>query len=84
MKPANQAGLVLNFGEVGLRPDDDITDALAGDAVIFGDLGQREVLVVIEVVEFLLPVCEQIAVKVEEQGHTVSLILHVHTSICIL
>ena len=40
VEPLDQAGFVLQLGEDGLRPDDYVPDALAGDAVVFGDLAQ--------------------------------------------
>ena len=47
LKAANQAGFVLNLLHGGLRPDNDVPDALPGDALIFGNLRQGEVLIII-------------------------------------
>ena len=73
-RAADEVGLVLDFRHGGLRPDNDIPHALAGDAVVFRDFGQGQVLVIVEVVELLLAVRQQIAVKIIEHGHAVCLI----------
>ena len=75
MEALDETGLVFQVGEDTLRPDDHIPHTLAGDAVIFRDLSQREVLVVVEVIKFLLALGEHIAVKVVQQSHTVCLTL---------
>ena len=63
LEAPDQAGLVLHLLHDALRPDDHVPDALAGDAGVFRDLSQRQVLIVIEVKEFLLPLGEEFAVK---------------------
>ena len=73
----DEAGLVLQVGEDGLRPDDHVPDALAGDAVVLGDLGQGQVLIIVEVVELLLPGSENVPVKIIQKGHPVCLAFHV-------
>ena len=76
MEAADDARLVLQLGEDGLGADDHIPDALAGDAVVLRDLGQGEILIVVEVVELLLAVGEHVAVEIIEQGHAVCLVFH--------
>ena len=76
VEPLDQAGLVLQLGEDGLGPDDNIPDSLAGDAIVLSDLAQGQVLVVIEVIKFLLAVSEHIAIKIIEHGHAISLTFH--------
>ena len=51
-----------------------IEDALAGAAGVLRNLGQGEVVVVVEVKELLLPVSEELAVEIKEHGHAVGLI----------
>ena len=65
---------VLDLLHGGLRPDDDVPDALPGDARVFRDLRQRQILVIVEVEKFLLPVGQEFSVKIEEHSHTVRLI----------
>ena len=72
----DEAGLVLQLGEGGLGPDDDVPDALAGDVVVLRNLTQGQVLIVIEVVELLLAIGEHVAVKIEEHRHAIGLIFH--------
>ena len=85
MEALDDPRLILQLGEDGLGPDDDVPDPLTGDAVVLRNLSQREVLVVVEVVELLLPVGEHIAVKVVKQGHAIGLIFqkgHLLRSLC--
>ena len=82
LKPLDDAGLVLDLLHGGLRPNDNIPDTLSGDARVFRDLRQREVFIVIEIEEFLLPVGEEFSVKIEEHGHAVSLIFQGTSSFC--
>ena len=77
VEPLDEAGLVLQVGEDGLRPDDHVPDPLAGDAVVLGDLGQRQVLIIVEVVELLLPGGEDVPIKIIQKGHPVCLAFHV-------
>ena len=76
LEAADQAGLVLHLLHDALCPDDHVPDALTGDAGVFRDLSQGQVLVVVEVEEFLLPLGEEFAVKIEEHGHAIRLIFH--------
>ena len=76
LKPPDQAGLVLDFLHDSFRPDNHIPDALAGDARVFRDFRKRQVLIIIEIEEFLLPVCQEFSIKIEEHGHAVRLIFH--------
>src|SRR5574344_683805 len=39
----DKAGLILDLGHVRLGADDDVAHALAGDAVVLGDLGEGQV-----------------------------------------
>ena len=47
-----------------------------GDAVILRDLGQGQVLVIVQVEEFLLPRGQDLAVKIEQHRHAIGLVLH--------
>ena len=82
LKAANQAGLVFNLLHGGLRPDDHIPDALTGNAFVFGNLRQGEVLIVIEIKELLLTVSQEFAVEIKEHRHPISLIFHVELLSC--
>ena len=73
---ADEARLVLHLLHGGLRPDDHVPDALAADAVVLGDLGQAQVLVVVEVEKFLLALGEEFSVKIKQHSHAVGLIFH--------
>ena len=73
-EPLDDAGLILDLLHGGLRPDDHIPDALPGDARVFRDLRQGQVLIIVEVEKFLLPVGQEFPVKIEEHGHAVCLI----------
>ena len=75
LEAADETGLILDLLHLVLCPDDDVPDALAGDARVLRDLGEGEVVVVVEVEELLLPVGEELAVEIEEHGHAVGLIL---------
>lgn len=54
-----QAGLVLHFLHDALRPDDHVPDALTGNARVFRDFRKGQVLIIVEIEEFLLPVCQE-------------------------
>ena len=75
-KALHEAGFVLQVGHDGLGPDDHVPDALAGDAVILRDLGQGQILVIVQVEEFLLPRGQDLAVKIEQHRHAIGLVLH--------
>ena len=79
-KALDKAGLILDLGHVRLGADDDVAHALAGDAVVLGDLGERQVLVVVKLVKFLLPLGEEFAVEVKEHRHAKGLIFHGESS----
>ena len=72
--------LVFDLGHVVLRAHDDVAHALAGDAVVLGDLGEGQVLVVVKLVKFLLPLGEEFAVEVKEHRHAKGLIFHGESS----
>ncbi|MPM50880.1 hypothetical protein SDC9_97626 [bioreactor metagenome] len=74
LKPADEAGLVLYLLHDGLRPDNHVPNALTGDPRVFRDLRQGEVIIIIVVEEFLLPVSEKFPIKIVEHGHAVGLI----------
>ena len=81
LEPPDQAGLVLHFLHDALRPDDHVPDALTGNARVFRDFRKGQVLIIIEIEEFLLPVCQEFSIKIEEHGHAVSLIFHGEVSL---
>ena len=72
----HKPGFVLQVGHDGLGPDDHVPDSLAGDAVILRDLGQRQILVIVQVKKFLLPRGEDLAVKIEQHRHAIGLVFH--------
>ena len=74
--PLDEPRFVFDLGHVVLRAHDHIAHALTGDAVVLGDLGQRQVLVIVEIVEFLLAVGEKLSIKVEEHRHAKGLVFH--------
>ena len=47
------------------------------NAVVLGDLTKGEILVVVEVVELFLALGEDVAVKIKQHCHAVSLIFHI-------
>ena len=82
LKAANQAGFVLNLLHGGLCPDDDVPDALPGDALIFGNLRQGEVLIIIEIEKLLLSLCQEFSIEIKEHRHPISLIFHAELLSC--
>mgnify|MGYP007111737260 CR=1 FL=1 len=65
-KALDDAGLVLDLLHGSFGPDDHVPDALTGDACVFRNLCQGKILVVIEIEELLLSVCEELSVKIEQ------------------
>ena len=82
VKAADDAGLVLQLVHGGLGADDHVPHALPGDAAVFGNLRQRQVLVVVEVKQLALPFGEDVTVKIEQHGHAVGLVFHGCSSFC--
>ena len=80
MEALDNSGLVFQFREDGLSPDDNIPYALTCDTVILCYFSQGEILVVVEIIELLLTIGKHIAVKIIQKRHTVGLIFHGATS----
>ena len=78
----DQAGLVLQLRHGVFCPDDHVPHALPGDAAVFRDLRQRQILVVVQVKQLPLPRGQDIAVKIEQHGHAVGLVFHGAPSFC--
>ena len=73
---ADQSRLVLNLLHGPLGADDDVPDALAADTAVFSDLGEAEVLIVVEVKKFPLSLGQKLPVKIEQHSHAVGLVFH--------
>ena len=82
LKAADQAGLVLNLLHGGFSPDDDVPDALTGDPLVFGNLRQGEILIIIEIEELFLTVSQEFAVEIKEHCHAIGLIFHAELPFC--
>ena len=74
--PGDAAGHALERSEQRLAAGDGVVNALTGNALLLGDLCQREILIVIEVKIGLLLFGQQRAVGVEEQGHGKGFLFH--------
>ena len=81
-KTADNTGFVLDLLHGGLSPDDDVPDTLAGNAGVFGDLSKGEVFIIIEIEELLLPLGQELTIKIEEHRHAIGLIFHGNAPFC--
>ena len=66
--PLYQPGLILCGPKHGFRTEERVPHRLAADAVVFRDLSQGEVFVIIEVGVFPLLLREQFPVKIQQEG----------------
>jgi hypothetical protein len=67
---------ILHLGENALGPHNDVPHALAGDAIILRNFSLGRGLHCSRGRRTLLAVGEQIAIKIKEQRHPISLIFH--------
>ena len=78
LKAPQQAGLFLYILQSALAPADIVPYPLTGYAALFGDLGQGQVFIIMEIHAQPLSFSQKLAVKIQQHGLSQSAVAHGH------